>query len=77
MSKVWQDFEEVTAMEGGKEVRVDVVCHYYKQSLSAKSSSGTRHLIRHSMHCLAKKEKEKASIVQFVLRFNIDGFVVT
>jgi hypothetical protein len=62
-SKVWQDFEEVTAMEGGKEVRVDVVCHYYKQSLSAKSSSGTGHLIRHSMHCLTKKEKEKAGIV--------------
>jgi hypothetical protein len=64
-------------MEGRKEVRIVVVCHYCKQSLSAKSSSGTRHLIRHSMHCLAKKEKEKASIVQFVLRFNTDSLVVT
>jgi hypothetical protein len=64
-------------MEGGKEVRIVVVCHYYKQSLSAKSSFGTGHLIRHSLHCLAKKEKEKAGIVQFVLRFNTDGSVVT
>jgi hypothetical protein len=29
------------------------------------------------MHCLAKKEKEKAGIVQSVLRFNTDGSVVT
>jgi hypothetical protein len=29
------------------------------------------------MHCLAKKEKEKASTVQYVLRFNTDGSVVT
>jgi hypothetical protein len=76
-SKVWQDFEEVTAMEGGKEVRIAAVCHYCKQTLSAKSSSGTGHLIRHSMHCLAKKEKEKAGIVQSVLRFNTDGSVIT
>ena len=76
-SKVWQDFEEVTAMEGGKEVRIAAVCHYCKQSLYTTSSSGTGHLIRHSMHCLAKKEKEKAGIVQSVLRFNTDGSVIT
>jgi hypothetical protein len=29
------------------------------------------------MHCLAKKEKEKGGIVQFVLIFNTNGFVVT
>jgi hypothetical protein len=77
MTKVWLDFEELTAMEGGKEVRIAVVCHYCKQSLSAKSSTGTRHFIRHLMHCLAKKEKEKVVIVQSVLRFNTDGSVIT
>jgi hypothetical protein len=50
MSKVWLDFEEGTAMEGGKEVRIAAVCHYCKQSLYTTSSSGTGHLIRHSMH---------------------------
>jgi hypothetical protein len=29
-SKVWLDFEEVTAMEGGKEVRITDICHYRK-----------------------------------------------
>lgn len=27
-SKVWLDFEEVTAMEEGKEIRIAAVCHY-------------------------------------------------
>jgi len=46
-SKVWLDFEEVTEIQGGKEVRVSAICHHCKNTLSAKSSSGTGHLRRH------------------------------
>jgi hypothetical protein len=62
-------------MEGGKEERIGATCHYCKQSLSPKFYSTTGHLNRHSMHCLAKKEKVKVGIVQPV--FNTDGSVIT
>jgi hypothetical protein len=44
--------------------------------LSAKSSSGTSHLIRHLELCPAKKEKERTSRTQSLLKYNADGSVV-
>jgi hypothetical protein len=40
-------------------------------TLSGKSSSGTGHLLRHN--CLAKKEQQRAGIVQSALKYNYDG----
>jgi hypothetical protein len=74
-SMVCIDFEEVIVMEQGKEVRISAICHHYRETLSAKSSSGTGHLLRHIDHFHAKKEKERSSIVQSVLKYNTDGSV--
>jgi hypothetical protein len=59
-SKVWLHFEEVTQKQGGKEVRISAICLHCKHTMSAKSSYGTGHLIRHLELCPAKKEKEKS-----------------
>jgi hypothetical protein len=75
-SKVWLHFEEVTEKQGGKEVRISAICLHCKHTLSAKSSSGTRHLIRHLELCPAKKDKEKTGRSQSMLKFNADGSVV-
>jgi hypothetical protein len=74
-SKVWVDFEEVTMMEQGKEVRISAIYHHCRETLSAKSSSRTGHLLRYLDHCRAKKEKERSGIVQSVLKHNTDGSV--
>jgi hypothetical protein len=74
-SKVWLHFEEVTAMQNGKEVRVSAICLHCKNSMSAKSSSGTGHLIRHLDLCPAKKEKDRSGKSQFLLKYNSDGSV--
>jgi hypothetical protein len=66
-SKVWLHFVEVTAMQNGKEVRVSAICLHYKNSVSAKSSSGTGHLIRHLDLCPAKKEKDRSGKSQSLL----------
>jgi len=65
-SKVWLDFEEVTEIQGGKEVRVSAICHHCKNTLSAKSSSGTGHLRRHLDLCPAKKEKDRHGRTQSI-----------
>lgn len=70
-SKVWNDFDELTHLVNGKRVRYGAVCKYCKQTLSGKSSSGTGHLLRHN--CSAKKEQQRAGIVQSVLKYNPDG----
>jgi hypothetical protein len=62
-------------MEQGKEVRISAICHHSRETLSAKSSSVAGHLLRHLNHCHAKKEKERSSIVQSVLKYNADGSV--
>jgi hypothetical protein len=74
-SKVWLHFEEVTAMQNGKEVRVSVICLHCKNNMSAKSSSETGHLIRHLDLCPAKKEKDRSGKTQSLLKYNVDGFV--
>jgi hypothetical protein len=66
-SKVWLHFEEVTAMQNGKEVRVSVTCLHCKNSMSAKSSSGTGHWIRHLDLCPAKKEKDRSGNLSLCL----------
>jgi hypothetical protein len=75
-SRVWADFEEVTGIDDkGKKVRISAICKHWKCTLSAKSSSGTGHLLRHQEHCKAKIEHDRAGIVQSVLKFNPDGSV--
>src|SRR5688572_17801172 len=63
-------------MEQGKEVRISAICHHCRETLSAKFSSDTGHLLRHLDHCRAKKEKERSGIVQSVLKYNTDGSVM-
>jgi hypothetical protein len=66
-SKVWVDFEEVTVMEQGKEVRISAICHHCRETLSAKSSSGTGHLLRHLDHCRAKKKRKDLALFSWFL----------
>ena len=68
-------FEEVTTIQNGKEVRVSAICLHCKNSMSAKSSSGTGHLIRHLDVCPAKKEKDRTGKTQSLLKYNADGSV--
>jgi hypothetical protein len=74
-SKVWLQFEEATVMQNGKEVRVYAICLHCKNSMSAKSSSGTGHLIKHLDLCPAKKEKDRSGKSQSLLKYNSDGSV--
>jgi hypothetical protein len=75
-SRVWDDFEEVTGIDDkGKKVRISAICKHCKCTLSARSSSGTGHLLRHQEHCKAKIEHDRACIVQSFLKFNPDGSV--
>jgi hypothetical protein len=73
-SKAWDDFTEVTAIEKGKRVRIAAICNHCKQTLSAKSSSSTGHLLCHN--CSAKKEKERTRRIQYVLKYNPDDSLV-
>jgi hypothetical protein len=63
-SRVWSDFDEVTGVDDkGKKVRISAICKHCKTTLSARSSSGTGHLLRHQQHCKAKIEHDRAGIV--------------
>jgi hypothetical protein len=64
-------------MQNGKEVRVLDICLHCKNSMSAKSSSRTGHLIRHLNLCPTKKEKDRSRKTQSLLKYNADGFVIT
>ncbi|WVZ76741.1 hypothetical protein U9M48_024686 [Paspalum notatum var. saurae] len=75
-SKVWLDFEEVTEIHAGKEVRVSAICLHCKNTFSAKSSSGTGHFRRHLDLYPSKKEKDRHGRTQSLLKFNADGSVV-
>ncbi|WVZ84994.1 LOW QUALITY PROTEIN: hypothetical protein U9M48_031959 [Paspalum notatum var. saurae] len=65
------DFDELTTVVNGKKVRYAAICKYCKANLSAKSSSGTGHLLRHN--CTAKKAHERSGQVQSVLKYGPDG----
>jgi hypothetical protein len=62
-------------MQNGKEVRVSAICLHCKNNMSAKSSFGTGHLIRHLDLCPAKKEKDISGKSQYLLKYNSDGSV--
>jgi hypothetical protein len=59
--KCWNDFDELTKIVNGKKVRYAARCKHCKQTLTARSTSGTRHLLRHN--CPAKKAHERSGQV--------------
>ena len=67
----------MTAIQGGKEVRVSAICLHCKGLLSVKSSSRTGHLLHHLDLCPAKKEKEQHGRTQSLLKFDADGKVIS
>ena len=67
-SSVWADFKEVKE----NDVRVAAVCNMCGKRLSARSSAGTGHLIRHQSSC--RKKHDHAQRVQSRLALNRDGF---
>ena len=73
-SKVWEDFEELFELRNGSQVRVNAKCNYCKKTLTAHSSAGTGHLIRHIKSCKPRKLGSNA-MSQSLLRFNPDGSV--
>jgi hypothetical protein len=70
-SKCWNDFDKLTKTGNGKKVRYAARCKHCKQTLSARSSSGTGHLLRHN--CPSKEAHERSGQVQSVLKYNADG----
>ena len=46
-STVWVDFDEVFEKVNGSNVRIAAICRMCKTRLSARSSAGTGHLLRH------------------------------
>jgi hypothetical protein len=69
-SKVWQDFEPLYKTVDGKRISYGGKCHWCKCTLSAVSSSGTGHLLRHQRDCKVKLAKQGK---QPILKFNPDG----
>ncbi|WVZ77162.1 hypothetical protein U9M48_025060 [Paspalum notatum var. saurae] len=70
-SKVWLEFEEVTEIHGGREVRVSAICLHCKGTSFAKSSFGTRHLRRHLDLCPPKKEKDAHELCRLIARLDL------
>ena len=67
-SSVWADFKEVKE----NDVRVAAICNICSKRLSARSCSGTGHLIRHQASC--RKKVDHAHRVQSRLALNRDSF---
>ncbi|GJM89574.1 hypothetical protein PR202_ga05778 [Eleusine coracana subsp. coracana] len=72
-SKAWDDFDPVTEEVNGVTVTIGAICRHCKTRLSAISSNGTGHLLRHRATCLSKTER--AARTQSILAFNPDGSV--
>jgi hypothetical protein len=70
-SKIRNNFDELTNLINGKRVRYAARCRYCHEMLSARSSFGTGHLLRHN--CSAKKAHDRSVQTQFVLKYNPDG----
>jgi hypothetical protein len=70
-SKVWNNFDELTNLVNGKRVRYAARCKYCHETLSARSSSSTGHLLRHNFS--ATKVHDRSSQTQYVLKYNPDG----
>jgi hypothetical protein len=73
-SEVWEDFEELFELRNGEQIRVNAKCNYCKKTLSARSSAGTSHLLRHIKSCKPRLVGTNA-MSQSLLRFNPDGSV--
>ena len=50
-SSAWVDFDEIYETVNGQKVRTAANCKMCKSRLSARSSAGTGHLIRHQKSC--------------------------
>ena len=72
-SGVWVDFDEIYETVNGQKVRTAAICKMCKSKLSARSSAGTSHLIRHQKSC--RKKVDHAARVQSRLSYNPDGSV--
>jgi hypothetical protein len=70
-STVWVDFDEVFKKVNGSNVRIAAICRICKTRLSARSSAGTGHLLRHQKAC--RKKVDHAARVQSWLAFNSDA----
>jgi hypothetical protein len=71
-SKVWRDFDLLYKTVDDKKIRYGGKCQWCKCTLSAVSSSGTGHLLRHQRDCKVKLAKQGK---QSMLKFNPDGSV--
>jgi hypothetical protein len=47
ISDAWNDFEELLHLVNGKRTRYSAKCNYCKKVLTALSTGGTGHLLRH------------------------------
>jgi len=73
-SGAWNDFEPIfETLPSGKQVRIAAKCRHCNHVLSARSSSGTGHLLRHQTQCV--KKAKHAALVQSRIQFNGDGSV--
>jgi hypothetical protein len=53
-SSVWVDFDEIFEKVNGSNVRTAAICRMCQTRLSARSSAGTGHLLRHQKACRKK-----------------------
>ena len=53
-STVWADFEEIYEEVNGNKIQTTTICRMCKAVLSARSTAGTGHLIRHQKSCRKK-----------------------
>jgi hypothetical protein len=72
-SDMWNDFEELFNIVNGKRTRYGTKCHYCKKMITALSTGGTGHLLRHRISCAHKVDH--AVKTQSVLNYNSDGSV--
>jgi hypothetical protein len=70
---MWNDFDELFNIVNGKRTRYSAKCHYCKKILTALSTGGTGHMLRHHISCARKADR--AAKTQSVLNYNPDGSV--
>ena len=72
-SAVWADFELIYEEVNGNKIQTTTICRMCKAVLSARSTAGTGHLIRHQKSC--RKKVDHAARIQSRLAFNSDGSI--
>jgi hypothetical protein len=70
---VWNDFEELFNIVNGKRARYGAKCHYCMKIITALSTGGTGHLLRHRISFAHKDDR--VAKTQSVLNYNSDGYV--